>query len=164
MLSDETVFNYFIFCPTYIQSKSMLQNLCHETYCFCNTGCSFESTSELLIFLCIINSLLHLPIAWIRSHKMINFNSFSLLLISMRKWRENKIAINIARLIMQQTCFKWWLMLLALVHAHQQNINWSWSIKSVLINFVTFIIHPQNSSENMNIDRNQQSMTYDGIH
>ena len=32
--------------------------------------------------------------------------------------------------------------------------------QNLLINFVTFIIHPQNSSDNMNIDR----VTYDGIH
>ena len=32
--------------------------------------------------------------------------------------------------------------------------------QNLLIIFVTFIIHPQNSSDNMNIDR----VTYDGIH
>ena len=94
----------------------------------------------------------------------LRFWYFLILLISgtstLQKWRENKITINISQRIMQQTCFKWWLILLALVHAHQQNINWSWSIKSLLINFVTFIIHPQNSCDNMNIDR----VTYDGIH
>ena len=96
--------------------------------------------------------------------RYLTFWYFLILLISwtstLQKWRENKITINISQLIMQQTCFKWWLMLLALVHAHQQNINWSWSIKRLLINFVTFIIPPQNSSDNMNIDR----VTYDGIH
>ena len=48
------------------------------------------------------------------------------------KWRSHEITINNSQLITLHACFKWWLMLLALVHAHQQNIDWSWSIKTCL--------------------------------